>query len=1003
MKAFVITLLLMGLAPAMRAQDTLYVNDDATGANNGSSWADAYTSLQSALAAAQSGDQIWVATGVYYPTSGTNRSATFMLKNGVVLYGGFTGTETSLDQRDWQSNLTILSGDIDQNDTNDDGNFIAETWSHIVGNNSYNVVRGSGVDSTAVLDGFIITAGRANSDGPGNLGEGGGIYLTSNAAPTLRNLTLSGSRVNRGGGLSATAGSRPTLTDVTFTGNRADLHGGGLYVVNGAATLTRVTFEGNRADHSNLSGGGLYADNSALTLIDVTFRNNTGGTGGGMYVVNGADTLVLDRVVFDSNTAGRTGGAYISNSTATITNSTFISNSATGGQGGGLYVYPTSHITLTDVTFAGNQANSDGGGIFLFKDNTLVGTDLTFHDNVSGRWGWGGGLGGVKSNVTLTRAVFENNTDSGLGGGGLYLGDSFYGASTATLEDVIFTGNTSTDGGGGGIEFTRGTLTIRRGLIAGNTAANAAGGGLYLSGDGTSATLENVTVSGNTANSGFGGGGIYHGGLSLTLRNVTIAGNSNQYGSGQGAGLYVASSNTSLSMVNTILADNGSEDFRRSSSSTPAMSVTYSLIENQGNAGLTHGVDGNLIGQDPLLAPLANNGGFSQTHALLAGSPALDAGEEASCLPEDQRGEARPRDADNDGRAVCDLGALELGYDEIEGNWPPRAVALILPEAGDTLHVEGRAGEQWLVVWESSFDPDGGELHYTWQLAQDSLFAEVGLSEEVGSDTAWALTYAALRPLLDTLARGEQVRVFHRVVVYDEAVAVAGPSQRLYVALVNHPPVPGAVLATTDGERVLVEGSPEDTLRVRWQAARDDDGDTLHYRWQLATDSLFGEVLLERQAGTDTVLGLSFRELAEVLDGLALTEGTFYHRVGVQDGVAETYTGRYRLLLERGQLTAQEEAALPERLVVGRVYPNPSRGRSQLQLDVPWNATVCWSVHDVLGRRLGHGCRPVTAGFRRAVVLEVEGLASGVYLYRLEVQPMGAEPQVHTGRLVVVQ
>lgn len=634
------------------AQDTLYVNDDATGANNGSSWADAYTSLQSALAAAQSGDQIWVATGVYYPTSGTNRSATFMLKNGVVLYGGFTGTETSLDQRDWQSNLTILSGDIDQNDTNDDGNFIAETWSHIVGNNSYNVVRGSGVDSTAVLDGFIITAGRANSSAPGNLGEGGGIYLTSNAAPTLRNLTLSGSRVNRGGGgLSATAGSRPTLTDVTFTGNRADSYGGGLYVVNGAATLTRITFEGNRADNSNLSGGGLYAENSALTLIDVTFRNNTGGTGGGMFVRNGADTLVLDRVVFDSNTARGAGGAYISNSTATITNSTFISNSATGGQGGGLYVYPTSHITLTDVTFAGNQANSDGGGIFLFKDNTLVGTDLTFHDNVSG--GWGGGLGGVKSNVTLTRAVFENNTaNSGLGGGGLYLGDGFWGPSTATLEDMIFTGNTSTDGGGGGIEFTRGTLTIRRGLIAGNTTANDAGGGLYLSG-GTSATLENVTVSGNTANSGFGGGGIYHGGSSLTLRNVTIAGNSNQYGSGQGAGLYVVSSNTPLSMVNTILADNGSEDFRRSSSSTSAMSVTYSLIENQGNAGLTHGVDGNLIGQDPLLAPLANNGGFSQTHALLDGSPAIDAGTNAEAPPTDQRGIPRPQGA------YVDMGAYE--------------------------------------------------------------------------------------------------------------------------------------------------------------------------------------------------------------------------------------------------------------------------------------------------------------------------------------------------------
>lgn len=631
---------------------TIYVNDDATGANNGSSWEDAYTDLQVALAAAQSGDQIWVAAGVYYPTSGPNpnRNLAFTLANGVAIYGGFAGTESSLNQRDWQANPTILSGDIDSNDVNADGNFIAETCADVVGNNSYNVVRGSGVDSTAILDGFIVTAGRANSNGSGNVGEGGGIYLTSNARPTLRNLRLSGSRVNRGGGgLSATAGSYPTLTDVTFTGNCSSLSGGGLYVVNGAATLTGVTFEGNRANGSNQSGGGLYANNSTLTLDRVDFRNNNGGasgSGGGAYISNN-NTATLDSVTFQGNTARSGGGAHISNSTVTITNTQFITNTATGGAGGGMYVYPTSLITLTNVAFINNSATDQGGGMYLFEDNTLVGTDLTFRGNEAG--GGGGGLAGVKSNVTLTRAVFENNTADG--GGGLYLGDSFWGPSTAVLEDVIFTGNTAASEGGG-IEFVQGSLTIRRGLIANNTVTSGAGGGLYLAGNVT-ATLENVTVSGNTVNSGFGGGGIYHQAASLTLRHVTIADNTNQQSSGQGAGLYVASSNTALTMVNSILANNGNEDFRRFSSSTSAMSVRYSLIENQGNAGLTHGVDGNIIGQDPLLGPLANNGGFSATHALLLGSSAIDAGDDAEGLATDQRGVSRPQ-----GNHV-DMGAFE--------------------------------------------------------------------------------------------------------------------------------------------------------------------------------------------------------------------------------------------------------------------------------------------------------------------------------------------------------
>src|SRR5690606_14186610 len=96
--------------------------------------------------------QIWVAEGIYKPTNDqSDRDATFQLANGVEIYGGFAGTESALNQRNWQTNATILSGDIDNNDTGV-GEVITNR-DQIEGGNSYTIVNGSGVDATAVLDG----------------------------------------------------------------------------------------------------------------------------------------------------------------------------------------------------------------------------------------------------------------------------------------------------------------------------------------------------------------------------------------------------------------------------------------------------------------------------------------------------------------------------------------------------------------------------------------------------------------------------------------------------------------------------------------------------------------------------------------------------------------------------------------------------------------------------------------------------------------------------------
>jgi len=219
-----------------------------TTGNCDGSWANACT-LQRALAVAVSGDEIWVKEGVHYP--GATRTAAFALKNGVAVYGGFAGTETQRSQRNWQTHRTILSGDIDKNDITDGG--VVTTTANIKGSNAYHVISSTNVISTAVLDGFFITAGQANGSWPHS--DGGGMYNYKNSSPTLMNLTFSGNAAAKGGGMLNNNGSSPTLMSVTFISNTATANGGGmLNYLNSSPVLTNVTFSGNSA----VNGGGMF-------------------------------------------------------------------------------------------------------------------------------------------------------------------------------------------------------------------------------------------------------------------------------------------------------------------------------------------------------------------------------------------------------------------------------------------------------------------------------------------------------------------------------------------------------------------------------------------------------------------------------------------------------------------------------------------------------------------------------------------------------------------------
>jgi hypothetical protein len=293
---------------SLAANRIIYVDADATGANNGNSWQDAYTDLQAALQAAAAGDEIWVAEGVYKPSrrssAGDPRSAAFQMKNGVALYGGFDPSlgDVGMQHRDWEANITILSGDIGA--ASDDSD------------NSYHVFyhpAGTDLNSSAILDGFTVTGG--NADGATSPHwDGGGMYND---------------------------GSSPALANCTFLANLATYSGGGMFNdYSSSPTLTNCAFEGNSAG----SGGGMYSFNvSWPTLTSCVFLDNSAEYGGGMF------------------------NEYFSQ--PSLANVAFADNRAYNG--GGMFNYDSSP-SLTNCTFYGNKAKWDGGGMFNANNSSPV-------------------------------------------------------------------------------------------------------------------------------------------------------------------------------------------------------------------------------------------------------------------------------------------------------------------------------------------------------------------------------------------------------------------------------------------------------------------------------------------------------------------------------------------------------------------------------------------------------------------------------------------------------
>lgn len=264
----------------------IYVDNDANGDNNGSSWEDAYTNLQEALEAAVEDDEIWVAEGIYRPTDTRDRSISFAMKSNVDMYGGFRGNEDNREDRNFRENETILSGNIGEEERSFD--------------NSHHVVTALNLQEEAILDGFTIRDGysRNVSLEQATVVRGAGILIDSSEV-ILNNLHIRENQGRFGGGVSILRGSDVVLSNNIFSENTAREAGGGLIITRTVQVdVINNLFVNNRTEGP---GAGVYTFRGGGNLVNNTFVNNQGGEAGSAITVeNGSDLAVSNVIVWDN-------------------------------------------------------------------------------------------------------------------------------------------------------------------------------------------------------------------------------------------------------------------------------------------------------------------------------------------------------------------------------------------------------------------------------------------------------------------------------------------------------------------------------------------------------------------------------------------------------------------------------------------------------------------------------------------------------------------------------
>ena len=424
-----------------------------------------------------------------------------------------------------------------------------------------------------------------------------------------------------------------SFSNVTIQGGRARNTGENTYDGGGAIfvgfgsdiEITNSTIDGNFSEYS---GGAIHTSNVvSLAITNSTISNNStdivnyGGGGGAIYLAGSSDLSITNSTISD-NTAGNAGGIYVATgSTVSIINSTIANNTADNeasdflGQGGGMRLTNTD-LTISNSIVSGNTASGNVGG----------GLSINF-----------------RSSANITNSTITNNT--GRDGGGLALN-----GAEVTLNSTTISNNSAQEDGGGVSAFASGSTTFTSNIsfinstVSGNTASEN-GGAIFINptnGFNLTASIINSTISGNTASQS--GGGLSAGESTISLVNSLFSGNS---ANNSGSEISLLGGSPSLSGVN-LFGDSSISNGQAFSSFTPGPNDITATSDGSQPTALAN-----------ILSPLSNNGGNTQTHALVDDSPAVDAANNSICAASpinnrDQRGEIRP------GGATCDIGSFEI-------------------------------------------------------------------------------------------------------------------------------------------------------------------------------------------------------------------------------------------------------------------------------------------------------------------------------------------------------
>ena len=664
----------------------VYVDASATGTNDGSSWANAFTHLENALDLQDCGftGEIRVAGNTTYTPSASrgctncsgnnDRDYYFLINKNLQLKGSYvpdTDDDPSNDVQDY-SQPTILSGDVGNT-----GN---------TSNNSYHIMLTDALSSAAVVDGFNFSGGNANGSGTFGFSvnsfipkfNGGGMY-NLNSRLSISNSTFSGnsaaasnSQVSGNGGAMYNNESSPSITNSTFSGNTTNRDGGAIYnFLTSSPSISHSSFSGNRAR----DGGAMYNFIlSSPNITNSTFSGNNAAKGGAMYNVRSRPSITNSS--FSDNRANVAGGAMYNDdsnpsishssfsgrnrakeggaiyntlsSSPSITNSTFFSNFA--DEGGAMFNLDSSNPSITNSTFSNNEAFVDHGGAMYNRNSSPSITNCSFSNNETHNRN-GGAMYNMSSSPSITNCSFSDN-DANNSGGAMYNIDS----SNPSITNSSFSRNRGNNGGG---MYNRSSSpSISNCSYTSNSGSS--GGGMYNTFS-SRPSITNSTFSGNNATNG---GAMYNLNSSPSITNSIFSGNrANEDG---GAMYNVFSSSPSIS--NSIIWNNTADDltsstsasiFNNDSGGTSTPNISFSIIANSGGSGSwvsDIGDDGgNNLDTDPLFVSESNL-------RLQAGSPAIDAGNNAAIpngITTDLAGNPRIQGD------IVDMGAYEFAAQSI--------------------------------------------------------------------------------------------------------------------------------------------------------------------------------------------------------------------------------------------------------------------------------------------------------------------------------------------------